>query len=338
MRSAALFTVIALLWLSVTGCRAPDVDRHRTAEAAARRAAEDFFDRYVDQTGRVVRKDQGGDTVSEGQAYALLLAVALNDRARFDLVWWWTRDNLQRRDRLFSWHWDSGVTDDNSASDADLDIARALILAGRRFNESGLARAGTDVGKQLLERETRVVAGQRILLPGQWAADQQPPIEVNPSYVSPVATQVLWRASKDARWRELERGSRALLRRLANARMPPDWVTVEADGSVGPASSRPSSGWDAVRIPLRQAESCVPADRRIAASLAGHLGHDRTRSAVSWMAEAAAQSAAGDPGKAGEAMVRAARVRKTHASYYGDAWEALGRYLLLDDRLGGCAP
>ena len=48
-------------------------------------ATERFLDAYVDPDGRVVRRDQGGDTVSEGQAYALLLATAVGDEATVDL-------------------------------------------------------------------------------------------------------------------------------------------------------------------------------------------------------------------------------------------------------------
>ena len=338
MRSAVCLLATALMCALGVGCGAHEGDGHRTAEAAARKSAEDFFDRYVDQTGRVVRHDQGDDTVSEGQAYALLLAVALKDRARFDLVWSWTRDNIRRPDKLFSWHWDSGVTDEQSASDADLDIARALVLAGRLFDDRGLTHEGVRLGDQILAQETRVVHGRRLLLPGQWASDRPSPVSVNPSYVSPVATQVLWRASKDRRWKELERGSRALVRSLSGRRMPPDWATVGDDGVAKPDPSKSSSGWDAIRVPLRQAESCVAADRRIAASLVRHLDHDPARSAVSWMAGAAGHAAAGDQEKADEAMVRASSIRKSHSSYYGDAWEALGRFMLLDDRLGGCAP
>jgi len=336
MRRAIL--LVALITALLAGCGAQDVDGRRNTEAAARESAEAFFDRYVDQTGRVVRHDQGEDTVSEGQAYALLLAVALKDRGRFDLVWGWMRDNIRRPDKLFSWHWNSGVTDDQSASDADLDIARALVLAGRQFDDPGLTREGVGLGDQILAQETRVVHGRRLLLPGQWAADRPSPVSVNPSYVSPVATQVLWRASKDRRWKELERGSRALLGSLSSRRMPPDWATVGDDGVAKPDPSKSSSGWDAIRVPLRQAESCVAADRRIAASLVGHLDHDPARSAVSWMAEAAGHAAAGDQDAADKAMARATKIRKSHSSYYGDAWEALGRFMLLDNRLGGCPP
>jgi hypothetical protein len=322
-----------------TGCQAQDADDRGTAEdRAAHDSAEAFFHRYVDQTGRVVRHDQGEDTVSEGQAYALLLAVALRDRARFDRVWTWTRDNIQRPDKLFSWHWDEGVSDDQSATDADLDMARALVMAGRQFNDPSLAQEGVEVGRSIIDHETVVLHGRRILLPGQWVADRPPPVSFNPSYVSPVATHVLWRATKDRRWQELERGSRALVQSLSRHRMPPDWATVEDDGRAQPDPSKSSSGWDAIRVPLRHAESCVVADRRIAAGLVGHLDPDPDRSAVSWMAAAAGHAAAGDGEEAENAMARAAAVRRKQSTYYGDAWEALGRFMLLDDRLGGCPP
>jgi endoglucanase len=64
--------------------------------------AERFLSRYVTADGRVVRREQGGDTVSEGQAYAMLLTAASGDRDRFRRVWRWTRAHLQRRDGLLS--------------------------------------------------------------------------------------------------------------------------------------------------------------------------------------------------------------------------------------------
>ena len=83
-------------------------------------AARAFLDRYVASDGRVVRSDQGGDTVSEGQSYAMLLALAARDRTRFQRVWSWTVSNLQRPDALLAWHWDDGhVVDWMPASDAD---------------------------------------------------------------------------------------------------------------------------------------------------------------------------------------------------------------------------
>src|SRR5438045_6380113 len=50
--------------------------RPSASPSPATRTARAFLDRYVMGDGRVARIDQGGDTVSEGQAYALLLAAA----------------------------------------------------------------------------------------------------------------------------------------------------------------------------------------------------------------------------------------------------------------------
>ena len=62
----------------------------------ARQAASTFLSRYMAADGRVVRRDQSGDTVSEGQAYAMLLAVALDRRHQFARAWGWDRQHLQR--------------------------------------------------------------------------------------------------------------------------------------------------------------------------------------------------------------------------------------------------
>ena len=93
-----------------------------------------------------------------------------------------------------------------------------------------------------------------------------------------------------------------------------------------------------MRVPIRHAESCVAADRQLAASLASRLDGAAAQSTVGWTARAASRAAAGEAAEAGEALARAAAARTEHQTYYGDAWEALGRYLLLDDRLGGCPP
>jgi hypothetical protein len=71
-------------------------------------AGEAFLSGYVESDGRVTRRDQGGDTVSEGQAYATLVAAALNDQQHFTTVWAWTKRNLARKDDLLAWRWKDG--------------------------------------------------------------------------------------------------------------------------------------------------------------------------------------------------------------------------------------
>lgn len=314
-------------------------------EKLAEQSAKDFFDKYVEPSGRVVRRDQGGDTVSEGQAYALLLAVALGDRQRFERVWTWTQDHLQRDDGLFSWRWrDGAVADEQPAADADLDIARALVLAEEAFDAPELGKRAARVAKSILREETAVVRGQRVLLPGPWA-DQAAPLMVNVSYVSPVATQLLAEATGDPRWEALEAGSRAVVRKASRDGLPPDWAILQPDGSLEASSQgpggKPGFGWDAVRVPIRHAESCVKQDRTLAGDLASRLESDDAdvlKHPVGWVARAASYAAADRSDEATHALAKAADLGKDSPTYYGDAWDALGRYLLVDDRLGGCPP
>jgi endo-1,4-beta-D-glucanase Y len=71
--------------------------------ARAGQAADTFLDRYLSADGRVVRWDQGGDTVSEGQAYAQLFAAATGSGPDFGLAWNWQKTHPQRRDGLFAY-------------------------------------------------------------------------------------------------------------------------------------------------------------------------------------------------------------------------------------------
>jgi endoglucanase len=334
---------------------APPAELRTYTAAEAGRA---FLDGYVDEDGQVVRPDQGGDTVSEGQAYAMLVAVGLGDAKTFARAWNWTRENLQRPDGLLSWRWEEGgVVDASSASDADLDAARALVLAGEQFGRPEYTAAGLDLGRAVLDLETVPTAAGRILTAGQWATTE--PYAYNPSYASPGATAVLAAASGDPRWTELAEGSRAVTAALlSQAPLPPDWAQVRADGTVEAmpgAMGRGQSvryGYDATRTPIRFAESCDPADRALAAAVVEPLdrGGDSAEldlggspvapgeSVVAAAGQAAAVAAAGDAGRAVEELVDADHLAQSVPSYYGAAWAALGRLLLTDDVLGGCPP
>ena len=86
-------------------------------------AWEGYQRQFIDIDGRVIRPFNHDDTVSEGQAYAMLMAVALDDQKTFDRVFNWSRQHLSRTeqfgDHLLAWHWEVGlgVTDWNSAAE-----------------------------------------------------------------------------------------------------------------------------------------------------------------------------------------------------------------------------
>jgi hypothetical protein len=364
MLVAAVIVPVALGVLGAKGLAS-----HPSLSEKAHDAAESFFSRYVEPGGRVNRTDQGSDTVSEGQAYAMLLAVALDDKSRFDRVWRWTRENLQQSDGLLAYHWSNGHVDSTEpATDADLDAARALVLAGKRFSSDDYVNAGVRIGDAVLQDETSEVSGLPVLVAGPWARSSTP--IVNPSYFSPRAYADLASAHQGSRWDDIAGTSRSIESALTGSGLPPDWAQVDAlvpSGGEASAqaqaiahpggaaasssgSSGPTSGLDAIRLAVRSAESCVPGDRRIAAHLwplyrkdpgmatytlngrpVGGQSHP-----ASYVAAAAAAKAAGDDDAAQQLLDRAQQADSSQPTYYGAAWVALGRVMLTSSALGSC--
>lgn len=298
-----------------------------TPASRASAAARAFLDRYVDADGRVVRRDQGGDTVSEGQAYALLAAVAVGDRARFDRVWAWTTRHLRRDDGLLSWHWADGkVADPQSSSDADLDAAHALKLAATKWREPALARTARRMADAMRGQE---ISGG-VIMAGPWAKDRG---VINPSYYDPRGLQAL-------HMDDVATATRTVVRALTAAKPPTDWARL----GPPPAQSGPPNGggpaaygYDAARVPIRLAASCDPRDRRLAASLKGLEGAAPAPHPVFTVARAAQAFAAGDRARAASLLDAAARLDQASPTYYGAAWVALGRLLLQTDLLGSCS-
>jgi endo-1,4-beta-D-glucanase Y len=360
-RLLALVAAVAVLAVVVAAGLARlvtgDPDSVPDRATASRAAAERFLDGYVDDDGRVVRRDQGGDTVSEGQAYAMLVATAIGDEMTVEEVWNWTQMNLQRSDGLLSWQWRDGeVVDAESATDADLDAARALVLAGERFERDEWTEQGLRLGRAVLTHETVLTGDGRVLVAGTWT--DEAPYAVNPSYASPAAAAVLARASGDSRWEELQDGNLKINEQLVSGdRLPPDWAQVERDGSAratgGPQGEPVRFGYDAARLPVRYAESCSPEHRALAAQLSPLLqrvepprtvydlaGSPQTDEShpLAHLAQAAALAAAGNDAAARESLDAADAAQQESPTYYGAAWAALGRLMLADDALGGCSP
>lgn len=319
-------------------------------------ASERFLADYVDPNGRVVRRDQGGDTVSEGQAYAMLIAAAIGDEPTFRRVWRWTEAELRRPDGLFAWHWaDGSVVDRESAADADLYIAGALSLAAQEFDDDDLAAAARATSDAILRHETITVGDQRMLAAGTWAVDAR---VFNASYAATPIMSRLW-SDGGWSWGGVADGSRRAIEQLtADApHLPPDWATISTDArgalSATAVGRPPRYGWDAVRVPVQLATDCDPAGRRIAARMwpffltravvvaaAYTVGGEPlvpSTHAVAIVGAAGAAQAAGATTSADVLLARATSWDEGHPTYYGSAWIALGRLWLTTSLLGGCA-
>jgi endoglucanase len=236
----------------VSGCGGgddDDSDQPATPTEAARpdpaeAASGRFLDTYVAADGRVRRIDQGDDTVGEGQAYGMLLAVAAGEEERFDAIWQWTKDNLVRPDGLISFLWRDGrVEDPEPASDADVDAARALLAAACRFDRPDLREEALALGEAIKRHETATFEDAPLLVAGPWA--RKAPMTVNPSYFSPATFAALGDETGDGFWGSLSASSRGVSKVLmpAEGSLPPDWATIQSGKPMpsGPPASIPSS-------------------------------------------------------------------------------------------------
>jgi endoglucanase len=331
--------------------------------ALAKYDAQAFLTRYLLSDGRVIRRDQGGDTVSEGQGYAMLLAVAVGNERDFNLAWQWDKANLQLSNHLSSYHWQDGtVTGKDPATDADLDMAWALVLAAKRFDQPSDRSAGLQIASAILANETVNAGGHLELVAGPWA--RSVPYAVDPSYLAPEAMAALAKASGDSRWTALARDSDLLLLSLSKGpgalELPPDWADLQVNGQITPTGApdtktAPSFGLDAQRVPVWWAAACSTKQRAIAAamwpilqearghgarlaySLGGKSESDQVNP-LGFVAAAAAADAAGDKSAAANLLDRADQQSHRYHTYYGDAWIALGRVLLDTSLLSPCPP
>lgn len=200
-----------------------------------------YMKRHFSRNGAFYNSN--GTVTSENQAYAMLRSVWLDDRTGFYNAWQWTERNLLKDNGLIAWLWKDGeIVDSNSAADADVDTALALLFAGRTWNDPRLIEAGTRIVKAIWEHEVVLINDQPYLTAGEWAA-QEPIYVLNPSYFSPYAFRVFQEVDGDNRWLDLVdtsyrvifQASEDSLSKDRSAGLPPDWVGIDpATGDLVP--------------------------------------------------------------------------------------------------------
>ena len=213
------------------------------------------------QDGCVVMLDQDGLTTSEGQSYALLRAVWANDPWTFRDVWRWTRANLQVRpgDKLLAWKWKGKVLDANSATDADVDVALALLLAARRFDAPAYKDEALALLDDIWKHDVLHLGGKHYVSAGNWAPHERHPV-LHVAYLAPYAYQLV--AGVDARhpWGALVQSSYEVLHWVfftQGARFTPE--TIVLDKKTGQLALHPPGGkpadftYDSVPLPWRLA-------------------------------------------------------------------------------------
>jgi endoglucanase len=227
--------------------------------------------RFIQGDGRVIDYEASDHSTSEGQAYAMLRAVLIDDPETFALTLKWAESNLIRlqngkaTDSLWAWKWGQkqdgswAIIDSNFASDGDIDAITALIFAARRWNRPDYMELAKIKMQDVWNLSTiSTSGGKRYLLPGPKAAfvPNESTLYLNPSYLAPYAFRIFAQVDPARDWLSLVDSSYQILEnsaQLSTVGLPSDWVALDLKTNqyqITPNSSALKSlyGFDAYRV------------------------------------------------------------------------------------------
>jgi glycosyl hydrolase family 8 len=138
-------------------------------------------------------------TVSEGIGYGMLIAVYMNDQALFDDLWKYEQLWPNAKTGLMDWYINAAGTmrlGIGPATDADEDMAFALVMADRQWGGKGsLAANYIDVAKdQISKIWNNEIYQSKLLLPGNWGDWST----INISYFAPAYYRVFDNVDTDS--------------------------------------------------------------------------------------------------------------------------------------------
>lgn len=206
-----------------------------------------IFD-YYPGTGR--GKEDKSRTVSEGVAYGMLIAAYMGDQSLFDDLWAYYK--LHRNGNgVMHWRIDNcSVSGQNGASDAELDVAMALIVASYQWQSDSYLNDAKMMIRIIREKEFE----GDVLKPGDMFGGNS---LVCPSYFSPAYYRVF--ATIDAGYSSFwtqaaAKGYDIIDLASGTTGLVPDWCN--SSGGLGSgASTYEDQGknfiFDAIRTPFR---------------------------------------------------------------------------------------
>jgi endoglucanase len=274
----ALLTIIAISIFIFVGVRSSDrygVPLVFSEKEMLTLLWNNYKHNYIEQdTGRTLDIQQNNITTSEGQSYTMLRAVWMDDKETFDKAYKWSMENLNREeDHLFSWLFGKkadgtyGVLSDrggyNSATDADVDIALALIFAHKRWNDKAYLDEAKLIVDDVWEKEVIIIAGKPYLVANNLEKFTSAKPIINVSYFAPYAYRIFadidpdhnWEGLVDTSYEVLAQTASSTLDKKSSVGLPPDWIVInKTTAKVEPTNINnltTNFGYDALRTPWR---------------------------------------------------------------------------------------
>jgi endo-1,4-beta-D-glucanase Y len=216
---------------------------------------------------RVKRSKEPGlepnSTVSEGIAYGMLIAVYMNDQSLFDALWKYEQLWLDEKGLM---HWYIGANGqkpplgEGAASDADEDMAWALVMADRQWGGKGsLSDSYLNIAKKQIDLVyNHEIQDDKLLKPGDgWGGWST----ANPSYFAPSYYRVFAKVSGNDKWNQVLQTSYEVLEKSLNAAngnmsngLVPAWCTGDGVPNSGVWMDKPAPThyqYDSCRTPFR---------------------------------------------------------------------------------------
>jgi endo-1,4-beta-D-glucanase Y len=201
-----------------------------------------------------VKFDTATQTVSEGIGYGMLLSAGWGDRALFEGILAY-RNTVLKNNQLLPWQLSGcsgGVLSQGSASDGDLDVAMALLMADCAWPNQGyqdMAMATIDALRQLV---VKTDGSHLLLLAGDsWGGDSCG----NPSYYAPGYYRAFAQAgaTDSADWTQLARDTYYYLNKAADSStgLVGNWQKPDSLSCSKTSADYSNYGYDAARTPWR---------------------------------------------------------------------------------------
>lgn len=208
--------------------------------------------------GRRVLWDDGKSTVSEGIGYGMVLAVYLNDRQLLDDLYYYYK-SFPNMHGLMNWKINEkgGVEGENAASDAEEDVAFALIMAHEQWGSEkgkGVINYYKEAKSMLYKiMDYEIESSTYVIKPGDmWGGSKT----TNPSYFAPAYYRIFYKFSNDKRWLKVAETSYEILFKCWNdsTGLVPDWCNAEGGNAINVGWAREQGTaylYDAARTPWR---------------------------------------------------------------------------------------
>lgn len=197
----------------------------------------------------------GSCTVSEGIGYGMLIMVYMdnstnNTQQKFDKLFKYYNSYLDSKG-LMKWVVDgcNGAKKDGAATDAEVDVIHALIMANKQWGDASYLTAAKELLTKVWNAE--VDQGQKLLKPGSlWTQSV-----FNPSYFATGAMRVFQEIDPSHDWKGVADNSLALIKKNQNSStgLMSDWCSSNGNSEDVNGSGTGKLGYDAVRTPWRVA-------------------------------------------------------------------------------------